>query len=172
MPLTPTARLGLAATSVGTVAVAVTAAVLASGGTASAQPAPAGPSGTLVLVERETQSKSFDMGRSGHSLGDWDVFSGQLRKDGTVVGTSGGQCLFVHIHRKNGEITAITFQCTATLRLSGGQITLQGMNKFGPAGGTFRGAITGGTGDYDAATGWFEVETETETRSKITLHFS
>jgi hypothetical protein len=163
-------RIGLATAALGSAAVA--GGVLAAGGSASAPPAPDGPSGTLVLIEKETQARSEDVGRAGESLGDWDVFSGQLRKDGELVGTSGGQCLFVHIHRKDGEITAISFQCTATLRLTGGQVTLQGMNKFGPAGGIFRGAITGGTGDYESAGGWFEVETLSESRSRITLHFS
>jgi len=106
----------------------------------------------LRLAAEEIQSDFLDLGATGPSLGDELVFSETLFRRGTDVGTSGGVCTVVHAM---APYDVLTFQCLVTLRLRGGQITLQGLIELqgedDPGPSTL--AITGGTGKYTGASG-------------------
>jgi hypothetical protein len=78
-----------------------------------------------------------DVGEPNLSLGDYTVFHDQLFAHGKRVGDQGGTCPIVDLGQ--GLI-----HCTGTIRLSGGQITFQGLTTTAP---TKRFAITGGHQD-------------------------
>jgi Allene oxide cyclase barrel like domain len=84
-----------------------------------------------------------DVGEPNLSLGDYTVFHDLLFSGGERVGDEGGTCPVVDVSR--GLI-----HCTGTIRLSGGQITFQGLTTTAP---TKQFAITGGTGRYQDASG-------------------
>ena len=77
------------------------------------------------------------------SLGDYTVFHDLLFSHGERVGDEGGTCPIVDVEQ--GLI-----HCTGTIRLSGVQITFQGLTTTAP---TKHVAITGGTGRYQAVSG-------------------
>jgi len=77
------------------------------------------------------------------SLGDYTVFHDLLFSHGERVGDEGGTCPIVDVEQ--GLI-----HCTGTIRLSGGQITFQGLTTTAP---TKHVAITGGTGRYQDVSG-------------------
>jgi hypothetical protein len=107
---------------------------------------------SLRLVAVDPQQEPIDAGVPGPSLGDQVVFSETLRKDRRDVGRSGGVCT---VTRGVPPYDIVDAQCLVTLRLRGGQITLQGLNEFQGMDdpGPFRLAITGGTGKYRGASG-------------------
>ena len=106
-------------------------------------------------------------------LGARSVFSDVLYDGpgGDRVGVDGGECTITRV----GSSEA-TGQCVATLSLSGGQITVQGLATFPLAEGELPPpidvAVTGGTGDYEGAEGYLTVEELNETESNLTLHLS
>jgi hypothetical protein len=125
---------------------------------------------TLRLVAVDANEEFIDVGVSGPSLGDEIVFSETLRKDGRDVGRSGGVCT---ITRGVPPYDIVDLHCVATLRVRGGQITLQGLNEVQGEDdpGPFRLAITGGTGKYRGASGEATFRQRTETRGVYRLRF-
>jgi hypothetical protein len=107
---------------------------------------------TLRLVAVDATEEFVDVGVPGPSLGDEIVFSETLLKDRRDVGRSGGVCT---ITRGVPPYDIVDLQCVVTLRVRGGQITLQGLNEVQGEDdpGPFRLAITGGTGKYRGASG-------------------
>jgi len=106
------------------------------------------------------------------SLGDEDVFSDDVfdKKGGTKLGTDGGVCTIVRV-----EPTSAVAQCAATLSLGGGQIAVQGLVTFPLAEETppkFDLPITGGTGDFEGASGHITVEELNDTDANITVFLS
>jgi hypothetical protein len=79
-----------------------------------------------------------DVGEPGLSLGDNVVFHDLLLSGGKRVGDQGGTCPVV-------DVSQGLIHCTGTIRLSGGQLTFQGLTTTAP---TKQFAITGGTGRY------------------------
>jgi hypothetical protein len=139
--------------------------------TANAKPGHHGKAAhTLKLWAQETQSNSLDLGETGTTLGDREVFTDDLSrsKGGDAIGYDGADCTIVRIDE---AAYATTLQCVATLALPGGQLTTQGLVTFGqslPDAFTF--AITGGTGKFKDATGSVRIRllSETLARYKIT----
>lgn len=84
-----------------------------------------------------------DVGEPNLSLGDYTVFHDLLFSHGERVGDEGGTCPVV-------DVSQGLIHCTGTIRLSGGQITFQGLTTTAP---TKQFAITGGTGRYQDASG-------------------
>lgn len=84
-----------------------------------------------------------DVGEPGLSLGDYPVFHDLLFSHDEQVGDEGGTCPIV-------DVSQGLIHCTGTIRLSGGQITFQGLTTTAP---TKQFAITGGTGRYQDASG-------------------
>ena len=118
------------------------------GGVAIAGAAPlAKPADTNVKTLRfDVRFSDFhlvDVGEPGLSLGDYPVFHDLLLSHGKQVGDQGGTCPVV-------DVSQGLIHCTGTIRLSGGQITFQGLTTTAP---TKQFAITGGTGRYQDVSG-------------------
>jgi hypothetical protein len=130
----------------------------------------------IELFSVTAQFAFIDTDRSGDgpTLGDEFVFADDLfdHKGGKKVGTDGVVCTIVRLEPPN-KPTEATLQCQATISLSGGQITVQGLfttptadNELPPP---FDLAVTGGTGEFEGASGHITVEELTETESNITV---
>jgi Allene oxide cyclase len=98
------------------------------------------------LFERATGDLAFvDLGATGPSIGDRLVFSAAIfDTKGRQVGRDGAECVIVRLEPDETPDRQQVVQCTISLVLADGQITVQGLaqgtdNYF---------AITGGTGAY------------------------
>ncbi|MFI6868570.1 hypothetical protein [Nocardia sp. NPDC050406] len=100
----------------------------------------------LELAVENTQYQALDLGQPGPSLGDMDVYSGNAIQDGRRVGQGGGSCQVLYV-----EGDKVTMQCTITMELENGSVTMQSLWARGAS--PLDMAITGGTGDYRAARG-------------------
>ena len=118
----------------------------------SAPPAPHPP--TLRLFERDTQQAAIDLGDRGQGPGDLFVFAGDLT-DGTATGPKVGRAAGSCITTSGDAAKPGDLLCAITLTLRGGQIQTQAVYDsaalFG--GSVVPLAITGGTGDYENASG-------------------
>jgi allene oxide cyclase-like protein len=120
---------------------------------------------TLRLVAKEVEFQYLDLAPSGF-VGDQFVFSDDLYTNGRIVGDDGGQCAITRFQSYD-EFDA---HCVATLRLRGGQITVQGLITLSDGGGDrFTVAITGGTGRYRGASGEMRVRSVSDTKDIYTL---
>ena len=105
----------------------------------------------LHFFERAAGDLAFiDVGAPGPSIGDRLVFSNPIfDTDGQTIGRDGADCLIVRIDPTEPPARQQIVQCTISVQLADGQITVQGLaqgteNYF---------AITGGTGAYRKARG-------------------
>ena len=119
----------------------------------------------IRLVDRLVSEADLDLGETGEGVGDRFVFSGDLYKGDDKVGDDGGECTIVRLV----ERVAATANCVATLRLPGGQITVQGLVDFADEEEPITVAITGGTGRYDEADGEMTIETISDTEDRFTI---
>ena len=99
---------------------------------------------TIKLVERATTDVVTDIGASGDSAGDLLTFANEIYddKNAKLVGSDNGWCIRTAVGR--------AWECTWTLSLATGQITVQG--PFLDAGDSVL-AVTGGTGKYATTKG-------------------
>lgn len=143
-------HLTVAAMTLGALAVAACVAAVSAPASGSTSPSTDGRAFVRVihLVAHEQHGVFIDQGPHGPSLGDESVFAGIVNNgsDSRRVGSFGG------------TLTSITtddsvFAATIDLRLSGGQLAIQGI--FDPAASPIVHAITGGTGRYLGARGQF-----------------
>jgi hypothetical protein len=112
----------------------------------------------LNLTTRTDQEADLDLGPSGPSVGDRFVFSDNVFRGDTQIGTDGGECVVVWLEPnpvpEGQEPTSARVNCVATFRLPKGQLTVQGLVTFSEqAGNRFTVAITGGTRAYRTAHG-------------------
>jgi allene oxide cyclase-like protein len=132
--------------------IAVATAIAAGGFAWAGSAGSAAPRGTIRLYEHDTSQAQIDLGDKGESPGDQFVFAGDVfdRKGGTKLGRLGGLCT---------TVSPSETLCTATVKLHGGQIASQilaaSAKLFG--GKTVAGSITGGSGIYRHARGYFTV---------------
>jgi hypothetical protein len=124
---------------------------------------------TIQVLEHQVDAAAVDVGTPGPSLGDRFVFTGNLFQNGKKVGIDGGSFEFVRL-----KATTFVAQVAATVRLPGGQITVQGLAEFPtsnvlPKPQTI--AVTGGTDTYRNARGElrFVPLNQTDTRLIFTL---
>lgn len=154
-------------------AAAATAAVLTTlaVGQSSSQAAPGAATGdNFVLVGRSAQAKDIDEGRKGPSVGDRYVFSENLFEKGSSkrVGRLAAFCDVTYVERNSkGKAIDSLMQCIATFRLPNGQISGQTATRWSDKGATL--AITGGSGDYDDATGEIDIKFVTDAKSIYTF---
>jgi Allene oxide cyclase barrel like domain len=132
---------------------------------------------TLRLFEHDTQQASLDLGGKGNNPGNLYVYAGDVfdHAGGSKLGRAGGYCMTTSGNAQDaGEVF-----CTATLQLTGGQITGQGL--FDAADLFAKGKalpfpITGGTGTYNGAHGWATVQVPPDvpngTDANFVLHLS
>ena len=148
--------LGRVSTAVAVAALAVPATAMANGHRRDR---------SFRLVAKETEFQMLDLAPSG-SVGDQFVFADDLYRDGRWVGDDGGSCTITRFQSYD-EFDA---NCIDTLRLRGGQITLQGLVTFSN-GGLDRTtvAITGGTGAYRGASGEVVIRAVSDTNEIYTV---
>jgi hypothetical protein len=120
----------------------------------------------LHLTAVTVESNVVDVAPTGEepSLGDSDVFSENLFRNGKKVGFSGGQCTFVRVTNPPPAV-----QCVVTARIGGDQLTVQGL-AFDQPRNVF--AITGGTGRFRNAGGQVVIRSVSETENRLTLYIS
>jgi hypothetical protein len=109
----------------------------------------------LKVTLTNSHETDLDLGAAGPSVGDRFSVFGDVVRNGTRVGTGGYECVTL-LYRAGpdpaGPPAAQTDQCTGTLALREGQITVQGLvDRTGPVPITI--AVTGGTGAYRTAHG-------------------
>jgi allene oxide cyclase-like protein len=121
--------------------------------------ASAGASEQIQFRAITTQASNLDLGEEGLSLGDEFIFRDVLRHAGEKIGHDGGVCTVTSI---NGPET----QCLVTVSLTGGQIVIAGLNKGDQE---FLFAVTGGTGQYQGASGEAHVVIESDTVALVTV---
>jgi hypothetical protein len=107
---------------------------------------------------------SLEQEFEGTALGDQIVFTSQLLKGDTEVGHQAGVCIVTSVARAEA-------QCVATYVLPGGQITGQALIRLGDPT-PYAGAITGGSGKYEAAEGEVRVQPVSGTRGILTFHLT
>lgn len=100
----------------------------------------------LELKVENDQYAALDLNRTGVSVGDMDVYSGNAISDGRKVGRGGGSCQVIHV-----DGASITMQCLITMQLAQGSVTMQSLWVRGAS--PLDMAITGGTGAYRNARG-------------------
>jgi len=104
----------------------------------------------IRLVERAQDFAVQDAAPPGPSLGDRLVFTSNLfDEQGRQVGHDGADCVTVRLDPTAPPAEQQIVQCTVTVALPDGQITVQGLAQ-GLEG---RFAVTGGTGAYSTARG-------------------
>jgi hypothetical protein len=104
----------------------------------------------IQLVERIHDFTFQDAAPPGPSLGDRLVFTSDLfDEDGNNVGRDAADCVIVRIDPTAPPERQQIVQCTITVELRDGQITVQGMAQ----GTESFFAVTGGTGAYRTARG-------------------
>ena len=120
----------------------------------------------LRFRAKTTEQTFLDLGEKGDSLGDQFIFHDVLRQAGQRVGHDGGVCTLTSV--EGGQA-----QCLVTAYLSEGQITIQGLIvETGQTPERFTFAVTGGTGQYEGASGEVHVIQMTETQARIIIHLA
>ena len=109
------------------------------------------PSQVLRFFERATGDLAFiDQGAPGPSIGDRLVYSAAIfDTNGQRIGRDAADCIIVRVDPSEPPARQQVVQCSISVELPDGQITVQGLaqgteNYF---------AITGGTGAYRTARG-------------------
>jgi allene oxide cyclase-like protein len=120
----------------------------------------------LHLVLKPARDRYVDIGRPGPSFADYIVYRDNIFRGGKRVGLHGGTCTIIRIVKQG-----ISLNCATTLRLSHGQLTIQGIGRSplpeGAAVFTF--AVTGGTKSYQGATGQATI-TDHGGRQTVVVH--
>jgi hypothetical protein len=135
------------------VAAAVAALTLTSLSPASAHKA---TSHRFTLTTKTLDEALVDVGKPGLSLGDANVLTEDVHRDGDRIGTADINCTIVRVDPVTHSFAA---QCLNTTAIPGGQITTHGyvtsdeIEKV-----PFQQAITGGTGAYEGARGQLTVD--------------
>jgi hypothetical protein len=122
--------------------------------------ASAGASEEIRFRAITTEASELDLGEEGLSLGDEFIFRDVLRHAGEKIGHDGGVCTVTSV--KGPEI-----QCLVTVSLSGGQIVIAGLIKGNPEEFVF--AVTGGTGQYQGASGEAHLVILSDTVAQVTI---
>jgi hypothetical protein len=120
----------------------------------------------LRFRAKTTEQNFLDLGEKGDSLGDQFIFHDVLRQGGERVGHDGGVCTVTSVEHSQA-------QCLVTAWLPEGQITIQGLVvETGDSPGRLVFAVTGGTGQYEGASGEVHVFEQSETLARIVVHLT
>jgi hypothetical protein len=120
---------------------------------------------TLHLLAETVEDVFLDLGEPGDSLGDQNVFTDNLFRNGKRVGELHVVCTLTRLV----ERVSATAQCLGTLVLPAGQITFQAALTFTEDATRFTLAITGGTGAYRTAHGQIRVHEISDTEARLTV---
>lgn len=151
------------AAGVGSV-VAVTTTDSASAGTAHGGAAPERQTVFTVQTHQGTDA-GIDLGKTGFSAGDQDLFTGSVDRHGSRVGHLVGSCTTARVGRSTADQL-----CEFVLRLGHAQITASGsVSSTAKGPGTFALPIVGGTGRYGGARGQITVTATNGNTVPITI---
>jgi hypothetical protein len=120
-----------------------------------------GRSTTIHVTAHFVHASLEDTAPSGPSAGDRQLVVGALTQGGSKVGRFGFECDLL-----NGGQNAVE-ECSATGRLWGGSITLEGASTLSSD--THRWAVVGGTGIYRDATGQARIHDVNQSTSDVTI---
>lgn len=106
----------------------------------------------IVVIEHASSDTVIDNGDEGDSIGDTLVFTNDIydSDDANLVGSDQGSCMRVKPHSKDNEDDGL-WECNWTVTLADGTIAVQGKSVDDGSSTTL--VITGGTGEYDGASG-------------------
>jgi hypothetical protein len=147
--LLPSPRIILAAL----LAVAVVAAAMIASAPSEASQYPSNAK-DITLTGKTLAVEQIDVGAPGPSLGDRQILTEDVYRNGKRVGTSDIECTMVRV-----QMPKFSAQCFNTTTLPGGQITAQGivtsdeLEKV-----PFEHAVTGGTGAYEGVGGTLTID--------------
>jgi len=123
---------------------------------------------TFTLTGKTLASEQIDVGKPGPSLGDMNVITEDVYRDGKRIGTSDIQCTVVRIQGPK-----FAAQCFNTASLPGGQITSQGVVTSDEIEQVpFTQAVTGGTGAYEGVTGQLTVDEAGDKPAELTFELN
>jgi hypothetical protein len=115
---------------------------------------------SLSFKVESGSSASLDLNANGDA-GDQIVFDEVLSKHGRKTGTDRGMC--------TATFEANKYMCIVVFTLTGrGQIVVQGLTDFALKDPVM--AITGGTGEFSGAAGWFDFTTQDPTHFTDNFH--
>jgi hypothetical protein len=118
----------------------------------------------IRLETRVLQQAELDLGETGPSQGDQQVFTDNVFSNGRKVGQASGVATITYFAENRTQV-----QLLITLSLPKGQISHHGVLTFAPAPQPTFVAITGGTGAYRTAHGQTRVEVN-ENGAVLTVH--
>jgi hypothetical protein len=130
-----------------------------------------GEAKTFTVFTKTDQQHIVDVAPEGLSLGDQLVFSDVVSetRGGAATGSTGVTCTIVNVSADRKTAANL---CDATLSVSAGQISVQGLVTIteGTTAPPFDLPVVGGTGEFEGAGGHVTVEDLSETESKLTFH--
>lgn len=151
---------------------AAIAVVLAASGTTAAVASSSAPASshhrqTIHLTARQTQARLLVLAAPGHGpVGNQMLTTDDLYRQAGKAGHAAAVC---QVMADLGQAGA-RFQCTATVSLTEGQLTVQGLATLTETGNQpFTLAITGGTGAYRTARGQAQITPVSPTEQRYTL---
>jgi hypothetical protein len=118
----------------------------------------------FTVQARHWSHTSVDNGRKGFSAGDVGIDADHLYQHGSRVGTAIVSCTTARVGKSADQL------CEFVLTIHGAQLVAQGnvrSTKSGP--GTFRLAITGGTGRYEGAAGHLSMTANNSSKLPIAV---
>jgi hypothetical protein len=158
----PSPRILLAALAA---VVVLAAALIASPSEASHNPS---KDKVLTLTGETLATEQVDTGKPGPSLGDMQIITEDVFRNGKRVGTSDTQCTIVRI-----DLPKFAAQCLNTTSLPGGQIAAQGVVTSDQIEQVpFQQAVTGGTGAYQGIGGQLTVDEAGDKPAELTFELS
>lgn len=146
----------------GTTAVAASAVVLASTGSAAAGTPRAG---SFTVHLHQTSDTRVDLGTKGFSAGDQEVGAANITRNGRRIGWANMSCTTARVGQSSADE-----MCDYVLHLGAAQITAAGSVRAGQHGpGTFHMPIVGGTGRYRGAAGQLAITATSGSTLPITI---
>ena len=122
----------------------------------------------VKLTGKTLAVEQVDAGKPGPSLGDQQVLTEDVYRDGKRVGTSDIQCTIVRV-----QLPKFAVQCFNTTSLPEGQITAQGVVTSDQLEQVpFAQAVTGGTGAYKGVRGELTVDEVGDKPAEFTFALS
>jgi hypothetical protein len=143
-------------------------AVIAAAVIASPSEASHYPSKDFTLTGETLNVEEIDAGEPGPSVGDQQIITEDVYRNGKRVGTSDIDCTVVRV-----QMPKFAVQCLNTTSLPGGQITAQGIvtsDQFEQV--PFVQAVTGGTGAYEGVRGELHVDEVGDKPAELTFELS
>ena len=120
---------------------------------------------SFTVWAHHVSDSSLDLGHTGISAGDQDLFLDRLTRGGHAVGQLVGSCTAVAVGQ-----SGVDELCEFVLRFGSAQLTAAGTVHAGPQGpGTFTLPVVGGSGGYRGASGQIEVTATDSSTLPITV---